>query len=294
MSAIPNITLSDGNAIPAIGFGTGTIWGSRLHPDKPRQEIINGIKAAVDAGFTHFDTAEAYDTEPELGEVLQHLDRSKFFITTKISRHSNDPRAALEQSLKKLKTDYVDLYLIHSPKLEGTAIEDVWKVLEELKKAGKAKSIGVSNFSVQDLQRILAIATEKPVVNQVEFSAYLQNQSSGIYKFAKEHGIRLEAYGPLGPIIGDQKKGNLDPILQHLSQKYSKTKAQILLRWVYQVGVIGITTSSKLDRVREAAEALTFELEPKDENEITEIGSQFTLRNFDFLGHTNENEKLVK
>lgn len=291
---VPSFTLNDGNKIPAVGYGVGTKWGKFKSKETVSPAVVAAVTTAIDSGFIHIDGAESYGTEQEIGQAIRDsgLPRSKFFITTKVLPNIGNPEKALETSLNNLGLDYIDLYLIHAPFVTveelGISLEDAWKALESLQKAGKTKSIGVSNFSPADLDRILAIATTKPAVNQIEFSPYLQNQTPGIYKYAQEHGILLTAYSPLGPIIAKTKDENapLTPVLDALAKKYNRSPAQIVLRWTYQNNVLPITTSEKVERVKEALAIFDFELSAEDLEQITKVGSTYTFRQY--WGHKFE------
>lgn len=292
MTVIPTFTLNNGITIPAIGYGTGTKWARNkkaANQDGLDNNVIEAVQTALtDGGFTHIDGAEVYDTEEEIGAAIKNsgIPRSKLFITTKVLPKISDPAAALHESLRKLGVDYVDLYLLHSPFLNQEehriSIEDAWKALETLNAEGKAKAIGVSNFRVEDLERIHAIAKVKPAINQIEFNPYLQNQSPGIYKYAQDHGILLQAYTPLGPVIAGSKDENapLTPILAELGTKYNKTPAQVILRWVYQNNVNAITTSASVDRQRQSLDIFDFELTNEEVERISDVGATYTSRTY--------------
>ncbi|ANB14723.1 aldo-keto reductase superfamily protein [Sugiyamaella lignohabitans] len=281
-AALKTFTLSNGIKIPSIAAGFGTKWASRHRPEQKEDEldpgVIQGVKDAIAAGIYHIDGAEVYGTEGEIGVAISEsgVKREDLYITTKIMKNVTDPIAALKTSLTKLKTDYVDLYLIHAPFFFDN-LEEVWKGLETLHKEGKAKSIGVSNFKVEHLERILKVAEIKPVINQIEFHPYLQNQSPGIVEFSQKHGVLIEAYSPLGPI---KEKGPLDPILEDLSKKYSKTPAQIIIRWTLQRNVLPVTASAKPDRLKEANEVFDFTLTEEEVSKITEVGNSHEKRFF--------------
>lgn len=279
--------------IPAIGFGSGTKW--RIHKwDLAAkdlelthfvEELAEIILQVIKTGYLLIDTLEAYTTRAEVGKGLKDSGkpRSELFLTDKWSpgfRGSTlGPYDSLKGALKELDQEYVDLFLIHSPKTEkvGLTLEEAWEQMVQLKKDGLAKNIGVSNCAVEDLEK-LAKFDFKPEVNQIEFHAYLQTQSPGVVDYCKKNDILLEAYGPLTPILHGE--GPLDDLLDKLAAKYDRPKSQILLRWVYQNGVLPITTSSKIERLQDALKMFEFELEKLDFEEITKIGRTKVHRNF--------------
>lgn len=277
-------TLNNGNKIPAIAvIGTGTRWFKTEETDATfSQQLVDELKVALTLpGIVHIDAAEIYRTYPEVAAALRESNRPRdeIFITDKYSTQlklSDDPIAGLNISLKTLGLDYVDLYLLHSPFIKnGSTLEECWKQMEKLYKSGKAKNIGVSNFRVEDLEKILKIATIKPQINQIEFNAALQNQSPGIVKFCKENNIQLEAYTPLGPFQRVQDTPEAKPFYDYiaeLSKKYNKTEAQILLRWVTKRGILPVTTSSKPQRLHDAQNLFSFDLESSEVDKITELG----------------------
>lgn len=282
-------TLNNGNEIPAISIvGTGTQWyksDKSVFNDKLVEQLSNALSLP---GVVHVDIAENYGTYRELGAALKTTTkpREEIWITDKFSKIAKTPKEALYESLKVMGVDYVDLYLIHDPFYDTTKpgydIVQAWKYMEELYKEGKAKNIGVSNWGVKDFQKVLPNAEIKPVVNQIEFSAFLQNQTPGIYDYAKEHGILLEAYSPLGPL--SKKNGESDPFydyLEGLSKKYNKDTGLILLNWVYSTGVLPVTTSSKKERIEAANTVFEFQLEDAEVRKITELGAAHsTLRQY--------------
>jgi len=269
---VPKFTLSNGNTIPAIAYGSSDL------PD-----AVDLLLKALKAGYRHIDTAEIYNSEEDVRKAIElsGLKREELYITTKVNRLIKDPVASLAKSLKRLGTDYVDQFLIHSPyaiERQGAVLEEVWKGLEQTYKEGKAKSIGVSNFRVQDLERLLAIAEIKPVANQIEYSPYLQNQNPGIVKYCQDHGILVTAYSPMH--IFTAPDGPLTPLLKELAEKYNKTPGQIVFRWIYQRGVLSITTTVKPERNKEALESFGFVLDDKDVDRITSIGASFHLQRY--------------
>ncbi|CAI6418299.1 ALI_HP2_G0007590.mRNA.1.CDS.1 [Saccharomyces cerevisiae] len=280
-------TLNNGNKIPAIAIiGTGTRWYKNEETDATFsnslvEQIVYALKLP---GIIHIDAAEIYRTYPEVGKALSLTEkpRNEIFLTDKYSpqiKVSDSPAEGLDLALKKMGTDYVDLYLLHSPlvskEAHGFSLEEAWKDMEQLYKSGKAKNIGVSNFAVEDLQRILKVAEVKPQVNQIEFSPFLQNQTPGIYKFCQEHDILLEAYSPLGPLQKKTAQDDSQPFFEYvkeLSEKYIKSEAQIILRWVTKRGVLPVTTSSRPQRISDAQNLFSFDLTAEEVDKITELG----------------------
>ncbi|KAI5955625.1 hypothetical protein KGF54_001127 [Candida jiufengensis] len=286
--------LEDANTIPAVGFGVGTKHFKRGGPGQLDKETVGVIRTAINAGIRLIDGAEVYGTNQEIGVAVKEskVPRKELFITNKYntgglthphSKHAN-PYEALKADLKDLQTDYVDLYLLHYPYIKkethGFDLVEGWRYLEKLKDEGLARNIGVSNFTIEDLHHIFAANPKHfPQVNQIEFSAYLQDQTPGIVEYSQKQGVLIEAYGPLGPITKG-KPGPLDPVLEKLSKKYNKTEDQILLRWVLQKNVLPITTSSKENRIQAILEIFNFELDKEDEEEITKVGKEKTVRQF--------------
>ncbi len=185
-----------------------------------------------------------------------------------------DPKKTLQESLKNLGVDYVDLYLIHSP--FDVDVAQVWLVMEEMVSLGLTKSIGVSNFRIQDLEKVLAVAKIKPFLNQIEYHPYLQQDE--LVGFMTRHGIRLEAYGPLCPLV-HKTDGPLQPVLERLSTKLGASLTQILLQWVIQMGHLVVTTTSKRARMDEII-GMKIELSHEDVQEISSIGKQLDYRKF--------------
>lgn len=284
-----------GCEIPIIGFGSGTKWRiaktTGENKDQFMDELTKQIVSAVDCGFNHIDTADVYRTHQEVGSGLDEccLPRNKLWVTDKYHANSSTllnskgPRHSLEMSLQKLHLTYIDLYLIHSPEVTlekaGIDLKEAWRQMEELYEVGLAKNIGVSNFDVPSLQYILTFAKYPPMVNQIEFNPYLQQQSPGIIEYCKRNDILIEAYSPLVPLTGG-RPGPLCDVLPALSRKYGKSEMQILLRWAIQNNVVVLTTSSRKERLEESLAIFDFELSPEDFNQITRIGRQKIFRGF--------------
>ena len=246
------LKLNDGNLIPQLGLG---VW--QISPGKTSDAVL----AALEAQCRHIDTASAYGNEESVGAAIRMsgIPRESIFVTTKLwnSDHGN-PERALDTSLRKLKMDYVDLYLIHFPVRQR---RQSWRALEALQKKGKTRSIGVSNFTIAHLSELLAESETIPAVNQVEFHPYLYQQE--LLAFCQAKGIAIEAYSPL--THGERLK---DPKLVAVAKKYSSSKpkstAQILIRWALQHGFVAIPKSSNLGRILENADVFDFKISDED------------------------------
>ncbi|VVT46885.1 uncharacterized protein SAPINGB_P001436 [Magnusiomyces paraingens] len=298
MTAIPEGTLSNGVKIPFLAFGVGTVWskwrlrtrGVAIPETGIYQPAVDVVLAALRAGHRHIDTAEFYETEEEVGLAIEQflketpsLSRKDIFITTKVWKYAADPDAAIAESLRKLRVDYIDLYLIHSPDLPkfNAKIEVVWPKLEEFYKQGKARAIGVSNFSVKDLEYLRTFAKVTPHANQIEYSPYQQDPTPGLVEYLHKNNILIEAYGPLGAItVENYETAPLTPVLERLTKKYNKSPAQISLRWVYQTNVLPVTTSSKTDRLKESLDIFSFSLSDDEVSEITTVSKAYQYHRY--------------
>jgi diketogulonate reductase-like aldo/keto reductase len=250
-----SVTLNTKANIPLLGFGTWKITG----PD-----AYSAVTEAINAGYRHIDTAAIYGNEEEVGRAINDssIPRSELFVTTKLWNDDHDDIAqAFEMSLKKLNMDYVDLYLMHWP--VKTRIKS-YKEMEKLLKDGRAKAIGVSNFTIRHLEELLAQTDTTPAVNQVEFNPFL-NQTE-LLLYCKERTIALEAYSPL-----THAHKLKDARLVALAQKYDKTPAQILLRWAIQQDIIVIPKSSNPARILENSKIFDFEISESDMDTMAEL-----------------------
>ena len=262
MSAIPSITLNDGNTIPQLGFGVFQI--------EPK-DTANAVDEALKIGYRHVDTAEMYGNEKEVGEAIRSfgLDRSDVFVTSKLSNAFHEPhdaREAFEATLSSLGFTYVDLFLIHwpLPTLYNGDFVSTWKVLEEFHSDGRARSIGVSNFQVEHLERLAAETNTVPAVNQIEVHPYFANDA--VRGYGQEHGIATEAWSPIA-----QGRVLDDPTIAQVADKVGKSPAQVVLRWHIQRGDIVFPKSVTPSRMKENFELFDFELEPAVMDAITAL-----------------------
>ena len=253
------ITLNNQLEMPQIGLG--------VLKAKDGQEVKNAVLSALSNGYRLIDTAAAYRNEVGVGEAIAESDlsREEIFLTTKVwnsDQGYHETLAAFERSLKELKTDYVDLYLIHWP--VAGKYKDTWRALEKLYKEGKAKAIGVSNFQIHHLQNLMATAEIKPMVNQVEMHPHLQQKE--LRQFSIDHDIQLEAWRPI--MMGEV---NNIPALVSIGNKFGKSPAQVALRWLIQLDVVVIPKSVTPHRIAENMDVFDFELSEEDMNQISEL-----------------------
>lgn len=249
-------------SVPQLGLG---VWKSRP------KECLEAVKSALSLGYRHIDTAAIYGNEADVGTAIKEsgVNRSDIFLVTKLwnaDQGYDTALRAIDVSLKKLGTDYVDMYLIHFP-VSGKRNES-WKALEKIKSEGKAKSIGVSNFMVPHLKELLKETGTVPAMNQVEYHPFLQDTKLKDYCIQK--GILLEAYSPLAH--GQKLE---DPRITQLAKKYNKSNAQILIRWSLQAGHVVIPKSKNPDRIRENADVYDFGLSDSDMKEIFSWNEDF-------------------
>jgi len=255
----PPIKLSSKTTIPQLGFGTWMI--------KDETECKNAIKAALDVGYRHFDTAQIYENEQFVGQALANssLPRKELFITTKIWNENmfwDDIEPSFEESLKKLQTDYVDLLLLHFPVTELR--RPAWHKMQDIYKSGKAKAIGVSNYTIKHLEELLKECEVKPAVNQVELHVFLQQPE--LVHYCQNNDIALEAYSPLA-----HGYKMTDKTISVIAEKHSKSVAQIMIRWCLEKGFITIPKSTHLNRIQENFDVLGFKLDAEDLKQIAQL-----------------------
>ncbi|KAI9874149.1 MAG: hypothetical protein M1830_010136 [Pleopsidium flavum] len=279
---IPSLKLNDGTSIPMLGYGTGTAWYKSGDDGKIDRKLIDAIKTAIKLGYYHLDGAEVYNTERELGTAIKESDvpREKLFVTTKVITNIADIPNAIDTSLKKLQLDYVDLYLIHSPFFakNPTDFQTAWASMEKVKAAGKAKSIGVSNYLQPHLSATLATATIPPSINQIEYHPYLQHGPLLPYQKSSAD-IATAAYAPLSAIT-KAKPGPVDDYMAQLAKKYYVSEAEVSLRWCIEQGIVAVTTSGKEQRLSDYLRVTRFRLTPREVEEISKLGLEKHYRGF--------------
>ncbi|KAI0868702.1 aldo/keto reductase [Hypoxylon argillaceum] len=275
LESIPPLKLNDGHEIPMLAYGLGTAR-SKGEAETTKKLTVMAIKN----GYHHLDGAQSYKNETELGAAIKEsgVDRSKLFVTTKLQNLNMDIPAAFEASLSRLGLAYVDLYLIHAPFSASSPahLQASWAALETLHASGRARSIGVSNFAVADLEAILQTARVVPAVNQIEFHPYLQH-ADGLLAFCRARGIAVAAYGAL-TAVARAGSGPCDAVHAALARKYGVEEGDVALRWCVDQGVVAITTSASEERLRGYMRRLpTFKLTPK---EIEELAAEGRKRHF--------------
>ncbi len=246
----PTLPLNDGHTIPQIGLGT---WP--LNDDEVAPVVVTAIKA----GYRHIDTAYRYGNERGVGQGIRDsgIPREELFITTKLDgEFQGEDRAiaGLDESLRRLRLDYVDLLLIHWPLPRRDQYISTWKTFERLVAAGKTRSIGVSNFKPAHLDRLLAEASIRPAVNQIQLNPRITRPDHRDYDSAQ--GIVTVAWGPLGP----RTDLLAEPVLATIAAKYGKTPGQVVLRWHIELGVVPIPKSANPERIAQNIDIFDFAL----------------------------------
>ena len=259
---VPLIALNDGNHIPQLGFGV-----FKVEP----QETAAAVHAALDIGYRHIDTAQMYGNEKGVGEGIRDagLDRGHVYITSKLNNGFHRPadaRRAFEETLRELGTDYVDLFLIHwpLPTLYDGDFVSTWKVLEDFKSDGRARSIGVSNFGIHHLQELARETETTPAVNQIEVHPYFTNDEVRAYGI--EHNIATEGWSPIarGKVLGD-------PVVIRIAKAYGVHPAQVVLRWHIERGDIVFPKSIHPQRMKDNFEIFDFDLGDEEIEALTAL-----------------------
>ena len=259
------IELADGGRIPALGFGTYQI---------PKEDTKELVLAALEAGYRHIDTAQVYMNEKEVGEALQEtsIPREEIFVTSKIwvqDVTAEKARTSIEGTLRRMQLDYIDLMLIHQPYND---IYAAWRVMQELQKEGKIRHIGVSNFPTDKLVDLATFGKALPVINQIEINPFHQQKER--VATLKAEGVVAEAWAPFA-----EGRNNLfsNPDLVAISQKYSKSVAQIVIRYLLDQDLVVLAKSSRIERMRENLDVEDFELDQESRDVISTLDMGETL-----------------
>lgn len=257
---VPGVELHDGNKIPQLGFGTLNIPVDRRMTPPNRKLAAEIIGRAISVGYRHLDTAQMYGNEEAVGDAVASsgIPRGEFFITSKLGNGNHDPadvHRSFEATLDRLAMDYVDLFLVHwpLPTLYDSDLVSTWKAMAGLLADGRARSIGVSNFQPEHLDRIVQEVGVVPVIDQFEIHPGFNNAE--VVAACARHGIAVEAWGPLG-----QGKLLQHPEIDAIAHAVGRTTAQVILRWHIQHGNIVFPKSTRLERMRENLDVFDFEL----------------------------------
>uniref|UniRef100_A0A182SGB6 NADP-dependent oxidoreductase domain-containing protein n=1 Tax=Anopheles maculatus TaxID=74869 RepID=A0A182SGB6_9DIPT len=284
--------------MPVLGLGTYNLRG---------QNCVDAVKTAIDAGYRHIDTASLYQNEAEVGQAVREkiedgtVKREDIFITTKLWNTSHEPaqvREAFDTSLAKLGLEYVDLYLMHSPvgatvdTNGATVLTEVdyvttWNAMEKLFDTGRVRSLGVSNFNSEQLRRVIENGTIKPVTNQVECHVRLNQKK--LIKYCKDREVVVTAYSPLvrpGTTFGLEeskapKHAFEDERVQTIAERYNKTPAQVLLRYLIEIGTVPIPKSGNPERIRQNLDVFDFALTPEEVRSLDSLNTGQRLVKFE-------------
>jgi diketogulonate reductase-like aldo/keto reductase len=245
---LPTRRLADGNEIPLLGLGVWQVPNGA--------ECVNAVRWALELGYRHIDTAQAYGNEESVGQGLREsgVPREEVFITTKFYPRRRDPAAEAKQSLRRLGVDQVDLYIIHWPQKGPTW---AWQGMERARELGYTRSIGVSNFDVDELEQVIAAGSVAPALNQVQFSPFEYRRE--LLAACERRGVVLEAYSPLG--TGRHLR---DPTVVRIGERHGRTPAQVLLRWCVQREIPVLPKSTHRERIEENAQIFDFSLGDED------------------------------
>ncbi len=265
------ITLNNGIKMPMLGYGVYQV---------SKGECERCVLDALDVGYRLIDTAQSYFNEPEVGNAIAQsgIERSEIFLTTKVwIEHYgyNECRSSVMQSLEKLKTDYIDLCLLHQPFAD---VYGAYRALEDLMSEGRIKAIGISNFAPDRMVDLASFARTVPAVNQIEIHPH--HQQTTAIEWNRKYGVTPEAWAP----FGEGRNGMFDePILSEIGKKYGKTAAQVILRWHIQRGIVVIPKSTHIERMCENFNVFDFELESDDMQKIQALDKGTSS----FFSHTD-------
>lgn len=260
VGSVQHITLNNGVTIPQVGFGV-----FQVPPQATRETVLT----ALEVGYRHIDTAQLYGNEAGVGQAIASsgLDRSEVFVTSKLSTGAHAPDAAMaafDRSLAELGTDYLDLFLIHWPMPKRGDITATWAAMERIYQSGRARAVGVSNFQESHLERVLAMASVVPAVNQIEISPYVVNDP--LRAFDATHGIATEAWSPIA-----RGRVTKDPVIQAIAARVGRSPAQVTLRWHVQRGDIVFPKSMHRERMVANLALFDFELSESEMAAITAL-----------------------
>jgi 2,5-diketo-D-gluconate reductase A len=257
-TSVPAARLPAGGTMPLLGFGTWQITGPQAY---------DAVRTALDVGYRHLDTATVYRNEDQVGRAIADsgVPREEIFVTTKVPPGADDPRQVLATSLRKLGTDHLDLWLIHWT--EGDSIhESLWRVLLEAQQAGTVRDVGVSNYSLEQLDRLTAATGQQPAVNQIEWAPTLYDEE--IARGHERRGVVLEGYSAL-------KNTDLDdPVLREIAHAHDVSPAQVLLRWHLDHGFVAIPKSVTPERIASNFAITGFVLTPEEVGRVDALAAR--------------------
>jgi diketogulonate reductase-like aldo/keto reductase len=266
---IPTLPLKPQGEIPILGFGTYPMKG---------EECQKAVETALEEGYRHLDTADNYGNQEAVGAAIQNsgVGRGELFVTTKVPRERlrhDDVIRTCENSLRELRTDYLDLFLVHWPN-NDIPMEETFRAMARLIEGGQIRAFGVSNFTASRLEKALALEIAPISMNQVEYHPLLNQKD--LHRFCEENGVALTAYSPLA-----QGKIADEPAVQEVARRVGKTPGQVTLRWLLQRGIIAIPKASSRGHIRENLEVFDFELSPEDFQAMDNINKWVRLINWE-------------
>lgn len=261
MASIPQLPFHDGGTIPQVGFGVFMI---------PEEETFDAVTSALEVGYRHLDTAKIYGNETAVGRAVKEsgIPREDIFLTTKCwnaDQGYDSALAAFDASMERLDLDYLDLYLVHWPMPKRDLYVDTWRALEKIHADGRVRHIGVSNFLVEHLQRLMDETDTLPVINQIELHPWLQQPE--LRAFHAEHDIVTEAWSPIAQ-GGDYLE---NATIVDIAERHDVTPAQVILRWHLDLGNVIIPKSVNPDRMASNMDLFGFSLDEDDHAKITEL-----------------------
>lgn len=265
------LTLMDGNKIPILGFGVYRI---------PKEETEKSVIAAIEAGYRHIDTAQVYLNEAEVGKAIKHcgVAREELFITTKVWVENvsyDKAKESILDSLQRMQLDYLDLVLIHQPYND---VYGAWRAMCELKREGKIRSIGVSNFNYDKLVDLGVFTGEMPAVNQIELNPFHQQKEKVV--ILKEENVTLEAWAPFAE---GRKNIFSNPVLEKIAKKHNKSVAQVIIRYFVEQNIVVLAKTTKQERMKENLNVFDFTLDLTDKEEIAALD----LKESQFVDHAS-------